>query len=272
MVIDDVDLLAALPALATGGEDANPSDDALFTVEERTTPSQDGQTWTSSVASTKRPLTTAPRWPSRPTTNNGVCDLLIGQQEATVSGRPRLHHGPRAAHRPFPREPAVKATYDDDSTENFPQGKDWYKTWSSCYYSDGAYGGVHANGDGCNVRHRVKAKGSFPHPAWMVTAALTGAVVVAARKPDLAVKPVLHECSTKRRFINDHAVSNTPTSPRSTVMVPSAKPPFTYRPPAKVLPVKVNRQPDGSATARPPSKTNAASSVHGVKTARFQKR
>ena len=55
----------------------------------------------------------------------------------------------------------VKATYDDDSTENFPQG-DWYKTWSSCY-CDGSYGGVHADGDGCNVPVgiEVRTKGSF---------------------------------------------------------------------------------------------------------------
>ena len=44
----------------------------------------------------------------------------------------------------------IKATYSDDSTENFPQG-DWYKTWSTCYYDDGSYGGIHADGDGCDV-------------------------------------------------------------------------------------------------------------------------
>jgi hypothetical protein len=44
----------------------------------------------------------------------------------------------------------VKATYADDSTENFPDA-DWYKTWSTCYYDDGGYGGIHAEGDGCNV-------------------------------------------------------------------------------------------------------------------------
>ena len=41
---------AAEAGTATSGEDVNPSDDVPFTVEERTTPSQDGQTWTLSVA------------------------------------------------------------------------------------------------------------------------------------------------------------------------------------------------------------------------------
>jgi len=77
----------------------------------------------------------------------------------------------------------VKATYADDSTENFPQG-DWYKTWSSCYYSDGSYGGVHADGDGCNVPSSGESEGFLSAPGLMLTvAALTGAAVVAARKP-----------------------------------------------------------------------------------------
>ena len=37
-------------AKATGGEDVNPGDDAPFTVQERTTPSQDGQIWTLTLA------------------------------------------------------------------------------------------------------------------------------------------------------------------------------------------------------------------------------
>ena len=40
---------AAHAGSATGGEDINPEGDVPFTVEERTTPSQDGQGWALSV-------------------------------------------------------------------------------------------------------------------------------------------------------------------------------------------------------------------------------
>ena len=55
----------------------------------------------------------------------------------------------------------VKATYSDDSTENFPQN-DWYKTWSTCYYDDGNYGGVHATAMAATCPVRAKAKGFLP--------------------------------------------------------------------------------------------------------------
>ena len=176
---------AAQAGTATGGEDVNPSDDVPFTVEERTTPSQDGQTWTLSVALDQEALDngTTLAITTQICLNNGVCDPPT-PQEATVSEDGRTYTmdlEPPTDHSYVNWR--VKATYDDDSTENFPQG-DWYKTWSSCYYSDGPYGGVHADGDGCNVPSSGESEGFLPAPGLMLAvAALTGAAVVAARKP-----------------------------------------------------------------------------------------
>ena len=42
----------------------------------------------------------------------------------------------------------VKAMYEDDTTEYFPQGA-WYTVWSSCYQDGGVYYGVDADGESC---------------------------------------------------------------------------------------------------------------------------
>ncbi|MEC9212469.1 MAG: hypothetical protein VYD44_06290, partial [Candidatus Thermoplasmatota archaeon] len=67
---------AAQAGTATGGEDVNPGDDVPFTVEERTTPSQDGQTWTLSVALDQEALDngTTLAITTQICLNNGVCD------------------------------------------------------------------------------------------------------------------------------------------------------------------------------------------------------
>jgi len=70
----------------------------------------------------------------------------------------------------------VKATYDDESTENFPDA-DWYKTWSTCYYQEGGYGGEHADGDGCDVPAAGDSEESLPALSTLVA---VGAVGVAA--------------------------------------------------------------------------------------------
>ena len=137
---------------ATGGEDANPGDDAPFTVEERTTPSQDGETWTLSLVMDQDALDNGTTFAitSQICLNNGVCDPPVNQDVAMSDDGSTYTTDltPPADHSYVNWR--VKATYSDDSSENFPQN-DWYKTWSTCYYDDGSYGGVHADGDGCNV-------------------------------------------------------------------------------------------------------------------------
>ena len=43
----------------------------------------------------------------------------------------------------------VKAIYEDGNYTNYPTGN-WYKTWSSCWYDDGSFGGIDSTEDGCS--------------------------------------------------------------------------------------------------------------------------
>jgi hypothetical protein len=171
---------AAQAAGTTGGEDANPGDDVPFTVEERTTPSQDGKTWALSLVMDQDTLDNGTTFAitSQICLNNGVCDPPVNQ-DITVSDDGSTYTTDLTP----PEDHSyvnwrVKATYSDDSTENFPQN-DWYKTWSTCYYDDGSYGGVHSDGDGCNVPSSGEGTGFLPSVGVMLTlTALTGAALI----------------------------------------------------------------------------------------------
>ena len=147
-------LFAMLPNAAaadgTDGEDANPTGDVPFTVEERTTPSQDGEKWKLSVAIDGDAATngTTLTLTTQICINSGVCDPPVNHEVTADEGTYSLSLTP-------PGDPSyvnwrVKATYADDSTDVFPDG-DWYKTWSTCYFTDGDYGGIHASGNGCEI-------------------------------------------------------------------------------------------------------------------------
>ena len=171
---------AAQAAGTTGGEDANPGDDVPFTVEERTTPSQDGKTWALSLVMDQDALDNGTTFAitSQICLNNGVCDPPVNQ-DITVSDDGSTYTTDLTP----PEDHSyvnwrVKATYSDDSTENFPQN-DWYKTWSTCYYDDGSYGGVHSDGAGCNVPSSGEGTGFLPSVGVMLTlTALTGAALI----------------------------------------------------------------------------------------------
>ena len=175
-----ISAFAAQAAGTTGGEDSNPGDDAPFTVEERTTPSQDGETWTLSLVMDQDALDNGTTFAitSQICLNNGVCDPPVNQ-DITVSDDGSTYTTDLTP----PEDHSyvnwrVKATYSDDSTENFPQN-DWYKTWSTCYYDDGSYGGVHSDGDGCNVPSSGEGTGFLPSVGVMLTlTALTGAALI----------------------------------------------------------------------------------------------
>lgn len=175
-----ISAFAAQAGGATGGEDANPGDDVPFTVEERTTPSQDGETWTLSLVMDQDALDNGTTFAitSQICLNNGVCDPPVNQ-DLTVSDDGSTYTTdltPPGDHSYVNWR--VKATYSDDSSENFPQN-DWYKTWSTCYYDDGSYGGVHADGDGCNVPASGESEGFLPSIGVVLTlTVLTGAVLV----------------------------------------------------------------------------------------------
>lgn len=165
---------------ATGGEDVNPGDDVPFSVLERTAPSQDLHAWTLSVELDQAALDngTTLAITTQICLNNGVCDPPVAQ-EATVSddgSTYTMELEPPSDHSYVNWR--IKATYADESTENFPDGA-WYKTWSSCYYQEEGYGGIHADGDGCNVPAAGEGEGFLPSVGVLAAmATITGAVVV----------------------------------------------------------------------------------------------
>ena len=171
-------------AKTEGGEDVNPGDDVPFTVVERTSPSQDSTPWSLSVALDQTALEngTTLEITTQICLNSGVCDPPV-MQEVGVSedgSTYSMELKPPTDHSYVNWR--VKATYSDESTENFPNG-DWYKTWSSCYYQEGGYGGVHADGDGCDVPAAGEDEGFLPSAGMLMTlAALSGAAVVAVAR------------------------------------------------------------------------------------------
>lgn len=146
---------------ATGGEDTNPGTDVPFTVLERTTPSQDQTTWSLSVELSQEAKDngTTALITTQICLNNGVCDPPVDHDVGGENGVYTMELKPPSDHSYVNWR--VKALYADDTTENFPNG-DWYKTWSTCYYNDGAYGGIHAEGDGCNVPAGEEGEGVLP--------------------------------------------------------------------------------------------------------------
>tara|TARA_B100000900_G_scaffold38827_1_gene29164 strand:- start:592 stop:1224 length:633 start_codon:yes stop_codon:yes gene_type:complete len=177
---------AAQAGEATGGEDVNPDGDVPFTVQERTTPSQDGETWTLSVVMNQEAIDNGTTFAitTQICLNSGVCDPPV-MQEVTVSDDGSTH----TAELTPPEDHSyvnwrVKATYSDDSSETYPEG-DWYKTWSTCYYDDGSYGGVHAQSNGCDVPGSGEREGILPSAGVVLTlTALMGAALVGTARRD----------------------------------------------------------------------------------------
>jgi hypothetical protein len=174
---------SALAGSTDAGEDINPDESVPFSVAERTTPSQDGATWTLSVAlddeahnnGTTLAITT------QICLNSGVCDPPV-TQDITLSDDDKTY----AVELTPPSDHSyvnwrVKATYTDDTTETFPSG-DWYKTWSSCYYNEGTYEGVHASGDGCDVPASGESEGFLPFLGVGIVVVSLGLAVAVRRR------------------------------------------------------------------------------------------
>lgn len=152
---------SVLAGSAEGGSDVNPGEEAPFTVLERTAPSQDGTTWSLSVEldQSAKDNGTSIVITTQICLNSGVCDPPVAHEASEENGVYAMSLTPPDDHSYVNWR--VKATYADDTTENFPDA-DWYKTWSTCYYDDGGYGGVHAEGDGCNVPAGEEPESALP--------------------------------------------------------------------------------------------------------------
>ena len=135
----------------TGGQDEGPNTaETPFSAYEATSPSVDGETWTMSLTMDQSAVDngTTMQLTTQICTNDGVCDPPV-TQEATVSEDGAVYTisvTPPEDHTYVNWR--AKVSYTDGDDEFHPFG-DWYRTWSSCYYNDGSWGGSASTDDGC---------------------------------------------------------------------------------------------------------------------------
>ncbi len=153
-------LLLSLPSVfpvtagaVSGGNDVNPEQGEVpFTILDRTAPSQDFATWTLSIEMNDEAQQNGTTFEitTQICLNSGVCDppVLMEPKDDTSSGIYTVSLKPPSDHTYVNWR--VKALYSDSSSDVYPQG-DWYKTWSTCWYDDGTFGGIHSTTDGCDV-------------------------------------------------------------------------------------------------------------------------
>ena len=171
---------------AEGGQDVNPdSEDVPFSVTNRTTPSQDFQKWTLTLEMDEEAVQNGTTFEisTQICLNTGVCDPPepMDLDEGSEGGTYIVSLKPPSDHTYVNWR--VKAIYNDSSTEVFPYG-DWYKTWSTCWYDDGTYGGIHAGENGCDVPS-IKAEEEeslLPFLTSMVTMSVVACAVIVYNK------------------------------------------------------------------------------------------
>jgi len=178
--------ISASAASLEGGKDVNPeSDDVPFSIAERTTPSQDFIEWTLSLQMDEEPMQNGTTFEitTQICLNNGVCDppVVMDLDGDTTDGVYSVSLKPPTDHTYVNWR--VKAMYDDGSNDVFPYG-DWYKTWSTCWYNDGEYGGIHSTNEGCDVPAALEDEESLlPYVSTIaVISMIAGASIVYARR------------------------------------------------------------------------------------------
>ena len=148
-------MLLSLPstqgAAIEGGQDVNPEgDDVPFLVVERDSPSVDKVKWSLTIEMSQEAYDNGTTFDliTQVCTNDGVCDPPV-IMEAEINDRVHsISITPPSDHTYVNWR--VKATDAEGNNTNYPHG-DWFKTWSSCWYNDGSWGGVNALDDGCDV-------------------------------------------------------------------------------------------------------------------------
>ena len=138
-------------AATEGGQDVNPEgDDVPFLVLERDSPSVDKIKWRLTIEMSQEAYDNGTTFEmiTQVCTNDGVCDPPV-IMEADINDRVHsISITPPADHTYVNWR--VKATDAEGNNTNYPHG-DWFKTWSSCWYNDGNWGGINALDDGCDV-------------------------------------------------------------------------------------------------------------------------
>ena len=144
-------LPSTLGAAIEGGQDVNPEGDEIpFLVLERDSPSVDKIKWSLTIEMSQETYDNGTTFEiiTQVCTNDGVCDPPV-IMEAEINDRVHsISVTPPSDHTYVNWR--VKATDTDGNNTNYPHG-DWFKTWSSCWYNDGNWGGVNSLDDGCDV-------------------------------------------------------------------------------------------------------------------------
>ena len=160
-----------------GGEDVNPDEsDVPFTINSRDSPSVDSKSWSLSISMNDDEYqnNTVFEITTQICLNDGVCDppevmdAEIDGALHTVSVTPPSDH--------TYVNWRVKAIYENGNSTNYPNG-DWYKTWSSCWYNDGTFGGIDSETDGC-----IGEEESTPGFGILVSASAIGLAAISFRK------------------------------------------------------------------------------------------
>ena len=135
----------------TGGVDKNPDESEVpFSIVERTNPSVDGKDWSLEIRMDDDAYANGTTFTitTQVCTNDGVCDPPV-QPEGVVEGQNyAISIKPKSDHTYVNWR--ISAEYENGDKENFPQG-DWFKTWSSCWFNDDAWGGADYTNDGCKI-------------------------------------------------------------------------------------------------------------------------
>ena len=155
------------------------TDETPFSSYTATSPSVSGDTWSLTVVMDQdvKDNNTTFEITTQICLNSGVCDPPVVQQVTVEDLTHTTSLTPPEDHSYVNWR--VKAMYEDDTTEYFPQGA-WYTIWSSCYQDDGVYYGVDADGDSCA---EIKADEGFL-PGFTLVPALTavGLAIALARR------------------------------------------------------------------------------------------
>jgi len=134
-------------AAGDAGVDVNPEGDEPFTVIERTTPSVDKETWSLTIEMKQEAYDNGTTFQivTQICTNDGVCDPPVTMDAEITERLHSISLSPPNDHSYVNWR--VKATDSDGNNTNHPHG-DWFTTWSSCWYTDGTWGGIDSLSDG----------------------------------------------------------------------------------------------------------------------------
>ena len=131
-----------------GGVDTNPDEDDPFTVVSRDTPSVDKEVWSLSIEMSEEAYNNGTTFEiiTQICTNDGICDPPVTMDAEVDERIHSISLTPPNDHTYVNWR--VKATDSEGNKTSYPHG-DWFKTWSSCYYNEGAWGGADSLSDGC---------------------------------------------------------------------------------------------------------------------------